>query len=160
MLCQLGPYTYEARDWTAPDAAPLPLPRVVSRVEQLSPPTRFGAVYRDEVLNADNVSTCLHANVTQIETTEAAAHATAVRVACLSGNTFRVKARLFVLACGGIENARLLLLSNTVQPAGLGNQHDLVGRYFMEHLLIHRAGTVLLGGLPIRRPSSIATYAR
>jgi choline dehydrogenase-like flavoprotein len=27
----------------------------------------------------------------------------------------------------------LLLLSNRVMPAGLGNEHDLVGRYFMEH---------------------------
>jgi choline dehydrogenase-like flavoprotein len=44
-----------------------------------------------------------------------------------------VRAQLFVLATGGIENARLLLASNDVQAAGLGNGRDLVGRYFMEH---------------------------
>jgi hypothetical protein len=33
-------------------------------------------------------------------------------VACFSGTTFSVKARHFILAGGGIENARLLLLSN------------------------------------------------
>jgi choline dehydrogenase-like flavoprotein len=38
------------------------------------------------------------------------------------------------LAAGGIENARLLLLSNKVQKNGLGNENDLVGRFFMEHL--------------------------
>jgi len=38
-----------------------------------------------------------------------------------------------VLACGGIENARLLLLSNSTVPQGLGNERDLVGRYFMDH---------------------------
>jgi choline dehydrogenase-like flavoprotein len=54
-------------------------------------------------------------------------------VACLSGNTFSVEAKWFILAAGGIENPRLLLLSNKKQPAGLGNQHDLVGRFFMEH---------------------------
>jgi choline dehydrogenase-like flavoprotein len=38
-----------------------------------------------------------------------------------------------VAACGGIETPRLLLLSRSVETAGLGNRHDLVGRYFMEH---------------------------
>ena len=44
-----------------------------------------------------------------------------------------VQARAYVLACGGIENARLLLASNRVAAAGLGNEHDLVGRFFMDH---------------------------
>jgi hypothetical protein len=34
---------------------------------------------------------------------------------------------------GGIENPRLLLCSDDVKPNGLGNDHDLVGRFFMEH---------------------------
>src|SRR5690606_24766597 len=37
------------------------------------------------------------------------------------------------LAAGGLENARLLLLSDDVAPNGLGNDRDLVGRYFMDH---------------------------
>jgi choline dehydrogenase-like flavoprotein len=39
-----------------------------------------------------------------------------------------------VLACCSIQNARLLLASNRRATAGLGNAHDLVGRFFMEHL--------------------------
>ena len=38
-----------------------------------------------------------------------------------------------MLACGGLENARLLLLSDSAVPGGLGNRHGLVGRYFMDH---------------------------
>lgn len=53
-----------------------------------------------------------------------------------------VKARLTVLAAGGIGNARLLLLGNTDHPGGIGNRHDLVGRYFMEHPSL-RSGVVL-----------------
>ncbi|MFC3688770.1 FAD-dependent oxidoreductase [Aquipuribacter hungaricus] len=44
-----------------------------------------------------------------------------------------VEARAYVLAGGGIENARLLLASRAGSPAGLGNDHDQVGRHFMEH---------------------------
>jgi choline dehydrogenase-like flavoprotein len=37
------------------------------------------------------------------------------------------------LCTGGIENARLLLLSNRINPRGLGNDHDLVGRFLQDH---------------------------
>lgn len=44
------------------------------------------------------------------------------------------RARLYVVAAGGVESARLLLLSRSpVFPTGIGNHADLVGRGFMEH---------------------------
>ncbi|WP_158604489.1 FAD-dependent oxidoreductase [Nocardioides mangrovicus] len=52
-------------------------------------------------------------------------------VATADGAHLVVRPRLLVLATGGIENARLLLV------AGLGNEHDLVGRYFMDHVHAH-----------------------
>jgi len=58
---------------------------------------------------------------------------TRAQVATLTGRKMDVKARTFILATGGIENARLLLASNKVAPAGLGNGNDLVGRFFMDH---------------------------
>jgi choline dehydrogenase-like flavoprotein len=46
----------------------------------------------------------------------------------------RVRAGLFVLAAGAVENARLLLLSTSPRfPTGLANRSGLVGRYFMSH---------------------------
>ena len=56
-----------------------------------------------------------------------------VEARSLAGNRFRVRPRVAVLACGGIENARLLLLSAGVAPRGIGNAHDWVGRCFMDH---------------------------
>ena len=55
------------------------------------------------------------------------------RVGIAPDRQFQIRARFFVVAAGGIENARLLLLSNRTRPNGLGNEHDLVGRFFMDH---------------------------
>ena len=54
----------------------------------------------------------------------------------LSGNSFSATATAFVLATGGLEVPRILLASNDRRPAGIGNEHDLVGRCFMEHVNI------------------------
>ncbi len=43
-----------------------------------------------------------------------------------------VSAQVFVLATGGIEVPRLLLLSD-LQGAGFGNRGDALGRYYMCH---------------------------
>jgi choline dehydrogenase-like flavoprotein len=135
LICGLGPYVYDVKDWEVKDVLRLPFvsDRVITTIFQLSPPIRFGQGYRDEVVSARNISTYLYANVIDIETTETAQRVTRLQMACLQGSKFWVTAKLYILAAGGIENARLLLASNTIQSAGLGNHHDLVGRFFMEH---------------------------
>ncbi len=102
-------------------------------IYRFSPPTRFGEVYRPRLRQAPDVRCYLHANVLGIEADPSARSVNRLSVGTLSGARFSVAARHFVLAAGGIENARLLLLSTSVIPAGLGNQHDLVGRFFMDH---------------------------
>jgi choline dehydrogenase-like flavoprotein len=71
--------------------------------------------------------------VLEIETDDAGATVVGLKLGCLNGRRHYARARKYVLAAGGIENPRLLLASNTKQKPGLGNQHDLVGRFFMEH---------------------------
>src|SRR5262249_18712981 len=56
-----------------------------------------------------------------------------VKVRSIEGKIWHVRAKVFVLACGGIENPRMLLVSNRTNRAGLGNDRDLVGRFFHEH---------------------------
>ncbi|MBK5288073.1 MAG: GMC family oxidoreductase [Acidimicrobiia bacterium] len=100
---------------------------------RLSPPTRFGTRYRADLKRAERVVTLLHANALELETNDSAQLVTGVRVGTLSGNRFRVTGRIVVVAVGGLDVPRLLLLSDTTRPKGLGNDHDLVGRYFMDH---------------------------
>jgi choline dehydrogenase-like flavoprotein len=96
-------------------------------------PLRFGAAYKSRLKRSRNVTVYLNANITEV-TLAPGGHAVAeVQWTTLSGNRARVKAGRFVLACGGLENARLLLVSRSVQANGIGNQFDLVGRFFMDH---------------------------
>jgi choline dehydrogenase-like flavoprotein len=108
-------------------------------IYRFSAPTRFGQIYREALRRAPNLRCYLNANVLKLRTTDDAGTVTHAVVGCLSGSRFEVRARYFVLAAGGIENTRLLLLSNDVAVRGLGNQNDLVGRYFMEHPHTKRA---------------------
>jgi len=74
-----------------------------------------------------------HATVREIVADPAGKSIGWLDVQGLSGRRIRIDAGDYVLAAGGIENARLLLASRSVRPRGLGNDHDQVGRYFMEH---------------------------
>ncbi len=67
---------------------------------------------------------------------------TAARYATPDGE-YEQRARQFVLAAGGVETPRLLLLSQSREhPDGLANSSGLVGRYFMEHLFAGAGGTL------------------
>jgi choline dehydrogenase-like flavoprotein len=109
-----------------------------------SPPTRFGEKYRDELAKAQNVVVYLNANLLALESDAEAKTVTGASVACIDGPRLKVTARQFVLATGGMENARLLLLSNGSAPAGLGNQYDLVGRFFQDHIRLRPGALVVV----------------
>ena len=156
-ICHLGPFEYDFADWQELLAQqqrqqlPFSGDDLVTYLWQIIPPSylRFGEAYREELERAKNIKTYLHANVVEIETNDTAQSVTRLRAASLDGKKFSVSAKVFVLAVGGTENPRLLLASNKVQSAGLGNQHDLVGRFFMEHPYIISGQLKLSGSAPL-----------
>jgi choline dehydrogenase-like flavoprotein len=154
-ILDLGPYEYDAKNWVKrdKDLEPLPLDpnKVWTKMWQFSPPTRFGTKYRDAIVNARNVHLYTHANVCEVEANDELSAVDSLRVRTLDGKEYSVKARCYVLACCTIQNARLLLASNRRTSAGLGNAHDLVGRYFMEHLEMPS------GELVLAKPESTKT---
>lgn len=143
-VCQLGSYTYDPKDWEDEHTPQLPLTgnQVTTKMFQFGPRDIFIHDYRKELEQANNITIYIYATAVELETNEAAKTVTRVRVGCLSGNQFWVKAKQFIVALGGIENARLLLLSDKTQKPGLGNQNDLVGRFFMDHPMV-RSGVLL-----------------
>lgn len=90
-------------------------------------PRRFGAAHRAELRRSGRVRVLLHGNALRLRPTADGRAVAALEATLLHGAAFEIRARQYVAACGGVENARLLLLSD------LGNEHDLVGRYFMDH---------------------------
>jgi len=133
---ELGDFNYEHDIWSALGIAPYALdPDKLTtglwRFDERN--ERYTASGSRDLIDAPDVTIVLHANAVHVQ---AAGNARTLRhlvVRPLSGPAREVKARHYVLAGGAIENARLLLVSNDVEPHGIGNEHDQVGRYFMEH---------------------------
>jgi choline dehydrogenase-like flavoprotein len=102
-------------------------------IYRFSPPTRFRYTYLDDIIKSNHIRCLLHGTATNIEMNHNCQEVLRIIVKCLDGNYFSVRAKVFVIAMGGIENARLLLNSRDQMSNGVGNSYDLVGRFFMEH---------------------------
>lgn len=142
-LCEAGEFDYSAS--TAVPGGMRPMiagftPRDFSTdgLERFSLPTNFAARYGHRLTASEHVRVLLGANCVGIEADApgiAQAEVQAVRLRTLAGQEVTVRARQVVLALGGLETPRLLLASRGPgQEAGIGNQHDLVGRYYMCHI--------------------------
>lgn len=100
---------------------------------QLGAARRFTHDLVGTLREAPNVMFCTHATALGLDSDPTGESIVAVRAGCLGGERFQVRATCFVLAAGGIENPRLLLLSRRGDAAAPGNRFDLVGRGLMDH---------------------------
>lgn len=156
--CGLGAFEYEA-DPVARRAKKSVLAVDASRVSQVlyqySEPRRFGSHYREALEDASDLAVYLYANLVDIQMTESGDAVQRVNCATLEGTRFGVVAGRFVLALGGIENARMLLASRSQDPKGVGNGQDLVGRCFMEHPHFYNAA-----GIAVRSDLDMSFFTR
>lgn len=103
-------------------------------MERFSCPTDLARRYRHRLKESPTVKVLTHANCVGVSLDADGRSVRALACRTLSGLRFRVKARRYVLATGGLEVPRLLLASRDVIPQGVGNRHDVVGRYYMCHM--------------------------
>lgn len=134
-LLGLGPQIYDDAAWARfgvdPPSPPLDPSLLRMQLWQYSRGEGGGSTHfaRDVLARLEGAQTLtviVHANVTRVLADEGAARGVEART--LEGTRLSVRAPTVILACGAIENARLLLVSE------IGNEHDQVGRYLLDHL--------------------------
>lgn len=115
------------------------------------PITRFGEKYRSE-LSAPGIRTYLNATLLDLELNDGLNVVSSLTFRSYSREgTFSVRSRYVALCLGAIENARFLLNANRQASAGIGNQNDLVGRFFCEHP-VFQLGSMVLRRVPQHGP--------
>lgn len=132
-ICKLDSIPFDWEHWKQAISFPLQ----GSSFEPLifkypEPVSRFGQDYRQQIKSAKNINCILNANVTEIVANEENSIDHLV-VKSLNNINLSVKSKRIILSCGAIQNIKLLLNSNRNNPLRVGNAHDLVGKYFMEH---------------------------
>lgn len=150
-LAEAGRFAYDARE-ALPGSPPMisgfasDIVRTTG-IERFSCPTDFGQRYARRLRLAPDVQVFEGAVCTAIRLQSDGSAVDWLDIATLAGNRLRAKARAVVLAAGGLETARLMLCSNDVVPQGVGNRHDVVGRYYMCHIA-GNVGTLEIRGTP------------
>lgn len=126
----LGPFDYEAVGWQLP-RSPIPddHPTLAPRIYQFGSSNRFCDHLPRLLVAAENITLCSSATATRMRWRGDSVEA----LEAMTSNHRRLTVRLkrLVLAQGGVENARMLLLA-----AQSGHVHDRcgwLGRGFMEH---------------------------
>lgn len=134
--------SFEAADWgLGDDLGPFRPPTFTRRLFQFGPSSAYLSTLRErvetsaigEILPASTAVELFTDRSSSSDPHGGTVRAVAIRT--LAGGYREVRARHVVLAASAIENARLLL--NSGGGTGLGNRHDLVGRYFTDHPLFN-----------------------
>ncbi|MEM8614139.1 MAG: GMC family oxidoreductase [Cyanobacteria bacterium P01_H01_bin.105] len=96
-------------------------------------PTRTAIRFGEEMRQSHNLNVVLGATATELKLDDSHQRVTAIICRSLEGRELIVEGDTIILATGAFETARLLLASDHQLPNGIGNAHDLVGRFYTDH---------------------------
>lgn len=131
----LGEFVYDQRLWDeiGVEVDAFDWQKLSLTFRRRSVPVRMGPLYAPALRAAANVRVLLDANVTGAELAREQPRIERLAIRSLEGRKAAVYPARVVLACGGIDNPRLLLAWAGQQGSRLGNRHDQIGRCFNEH---------------------------
>ena len=143
-LFPASPYGFDTDTWVRGTGFPLigaDSKRIDTKIWQFNP-VRFGTVFREELVTAANVTVCLNTTALGFEPERTGNRVKQLRCAVLGGPRFAVASRVFILCCGGIENTRLLLIAKEDRTLAI-DKGDILGRFFMDHIVLPNAAEFL-----------------
>ncbi len=140
VICKAGAFNFDAVK-EFPSAGKEIIPSmdneniISSKLERWSTPVNFAKDYLKDLTESLDIQVFIDTHLTTINTDDRKDTVSSI-LAVTKNKQITIKATQYILACGGIENPRLLLASkNKSHPNGIGNDNDLVGRFYMGHLL-------------------------
>jgi hypothetical protein len=103
-------------------------------LERWSLPTNFARAYRDRLLGSRGVTLVSGLTCTQVVCRAEGGGVAHLATSTLSGNRVSVRAKRYVLCCGGIESTRLLFASRDRDGGPIGDRSGHLGRWYMGHV--------------------------
>ncbi|HSI24242.1 MAG TPA: GMC family oxidoreductase [Methylotenera sp.] len=136
--CDIGPYQYSAEYWTKNEMLTLPLPpgKAYNSVFLFGPTKKFTKDFPAQITDSQNVNIYAHATVVELLSSEDGSKIERALVRTFEGKEIYFTAKQFIISANALQTPRLLLNSKRHHPNGIGNQHDNVGRYYMDHVLL------------------------
>jgi choline dehydrogenase-like flavoprotein len=107
---------------------------LTSVLERWSLPTNFGKEYFNHLKQSARIKLLYGLTCTEIETSESGNQVKSLQAKTLAGKNIQIKCKKYVLAGGGLNTTRLLMVSDSKHPGGIGNHSGLLGRFYMGHL--------------------------
>jgi choline dehydrogenase-like flavoprotein len=136
---RLGPFSYDPVAWERSSGCRA-LPIAGDSVQPIlfrKSNANFGREHIAALRRSQQVRTWLHSTALRVRYSPDGRRVLSIEVGVTGRRErFEIAPRIVVLAAGGIENARLLLLSDAPERRGPVNIHGVVGRYFTEHCYI------------------------
>ena len=136
--CEIGPYQFNSQSWTnsSTDTLKLDPEKIISDVFMFGPTKKFTQDFPSDISKSSNINLFTNATVVELLTSKCGSLTEVAIIKTFTGKTIRFRAKQFILATNALQTPRLLLNSRKTHSQGIGNQHDNVGRYYMDHSLV------------------------
>ena len=144
-VCGIGHYDYAAQYWARENFELLAFDasKAYSSVFMFGPTKKFSRTFPDLIASSQNVHLYAFATVVELICGDDGTTIEAAIVRRFDGQEIVFKAKHFIVAANALQTPRLLLNSTRYHKNGIGNQHDNVGRYFMDHHLVPSGNFVM-----------------